>query len=135
MTIHSSPSHAAAMHAEINVTPLIDVMLALVVVFMIAAPLLSKRLSLPLASGNAPAVAVETVRLGITAEGALTWNERALPTALLREQLRALAHSEPQPELRIEIAPAAAYQTFATVLADAKAANIAKIGVQTLADR
>ena len=135
MTIHASASHAANMHAEINVTPLIDVMLALVVVFMIAAPLLSKRLSLPLASSDAPAATVESVRLAIAPDGALSWNDRALPSALLREQLRVLALSEPQPELRIEIAPAAAYQAFATVLADAKAAHIEKIGVLTNAER
>lgn len=135
MAMHSDASYAADMRAEINMTPLIDVMLALVVVFMIAAPLLSKRLTLPLASSNEPAPAVESVRLAIASDGSLSWNDRALPSALLREQLRVLAHSEPQPELRIEIAPAASYQTFATVLADAKAASIVKIGVQTDAAR
>jgi len=133
MTTRSIP--VADMQAEINVTPLIDVMLALVVVFMIAAPLLTKRLTLPLAGSESPAAIVEPMRLGIGADGALAWNDRALPPALLKEQLRVLARSEPQPELRIEVARAAPYQAFAAILADAKAANIAKIGVQTAEDR
>ena len=131
MTIRSDRSYAAAMQAEINVTPLIDVMLALVVVFMIATPLLMKRLVLPLAGSSAQAEPiVEPAHLGIAANGALTWNGLALPPALLREQLRVLARSEPQPELRIEVERAAAYQTFASVLADAKAANVARISVE-----
>jgi biopolymer transport protein ExbD len=130
MTIRSDRSYAAAMQAEINVTPLIDVMLALVVVFMIAAPVLMKRITLPLAASNDPAPVVESVRLGIHADGGLTWNDVALPSAMIREQLRVLARSEPQPELRIDVERATAYQAFASVLADAKAANIAKIAVQ-----
>ena len=131
MTIRSDRSYAAAMQAEINVTPLIDVMLALVVVFMIATPLLMKRLTLPLAGRSTQEMpAVEPARILIAANGALTWNGLALPPALLREQLRLLARSEPQPELRIEVERSAAYQTFASVLADAKAANVARISVQ-----
>jgi len=135
MTIRSDRSYAAAMQAEINVTPLIDVMLALVVVFMIAAPVLMKRITLPLASGNDPAPVVESVRLGIHADGGLSWNGVALPSAMVREQLRVLARSEPQPELRIDVEGATAYQAFASVLADAKAANIAKIAVQGNAEQ
>jgi biopolymer transport protein ExbD len=131
MTIHSDRSYVATMQAEINVTPLIDVMLALVVVFMIATPLLVKRLTLPLAGSSTQDMpVVEPARIVIAANGALTWNGLALPPALLREQLRVLARSEPQPELRIEVERTAAYQTFASVLADAKAANVARISVQ-----
>jgi biopolymer transport protein ExbD len=71
----------------------------------------------------------ETVRLGIGADGALTWNDQALLPQLLREQLRVLAHRAPQPELRIEVAPAARYQSFASVLADARLASIQRISV------
>jgi biopolymer transport protein ExbD len=119
----------AAPEASINVTPLIDVMLALVVVFMIAAPILVKRLTLPLGRGGGTNAVAETAHLGIGADGALTWNDQALLPQLLREQLRVLAQKQPQPELRIEVAPAASYQSFAAVLADAKLANIERISV------
>ena len=129
MSIQSDRSYCAEPHAEINVTPLIDVMLALVVVFMIAAPLLVKRFTLPLGGTHDPAPVAETVHLGIGADGTLSWNDHALLPALLREQLRVIAARNPQPELRIEVAREAPYQSFAAVLADAKAANVEKIGV------
>jgi biopolymer transport protein ExbD len=129
MSIQPDQSYCADPHAEINVTPLIDVMLALVVVFMIAAPLLVKKFTLPLGGAHEPSPATETVHLGIGTDGTLSWNDRTLMPALLREQLRILAQRSPQPELRIEVARDAAYQSFATVLADAKAANVEKIGV------
>ena len=128
MSFALARSHEAP-EATINVTPLIDVMLALVVVFMIAAPILVKRLTLPLASGHeAPAVA-ETVHLGIGADGTLSWNDQVLLPQMLREQLRVIAQKTPQPELRIEVASSASYQSFASVLADAKLANIERISV------
>jgi biopolymer transport protein ExbD len=128
MSFALARSHDAP-EATINVTPLIDVMLALVVVFMIAAPMLVKRLTLPLASGHASEAVVETAHLGIGVDGTLTWNDAPLLPQLLREQLRVLAQKQPQPELRIEVASAASYQAFASVLADAKLANIERISV------
>jgi len=128
MSFALARSHAAP-EATINVTPLIDVMLALVVVFMIAAPILVKRLTLPLAASRGTDAVAETVHLAIGADGALTWNDQVLLPQLLREQLRVLARKEPQPELRIEVASSASYQSFASVLADAKVAKVERISV------
>jgi len=124
----SGSSHSAP-QAEINMTPLIDVMLALVVVFMIAAPLVLKRFTLPIGDGPPSSTTTEPVRLGIGADGALRWNDQAIPTAMLREQLRLLSQHSPQPPLRIEAEPAASYDAFANVLADAKLARIEHIAV------
>jgi biopolymer transport protein ExbD len=121
-------SHASP-HADINMTPLIDVMLALVVVFMIAAPLVLKRFTLPIGDGPPANTATEPARLHIGGDGALSWNDQAIPTALLREQLRLLSQRSPQPALRIEAAPSASYDAFANVLADAKLARIEHIAV------
>lgn len=124
----SGSSHAAP-QAEINMTPLIDVMLALVVVFMIAAPLVLKRFTLPIGDGTSSATTTEPVHLRIGADGFLSWNEHAIPTAMLREQLRLLSQETPQPALSIEAAPTASYDAFANVLADAKLAHVAHITV------
>jgi biopolymer transport protein ExbD len=124
----SGSSHSAP-QAEINVTPLIDVMLALVVVFMIAAPLVLKRFTLPIGDGAPSNATTEPVRLGIGADGTLRWNDQAIPNAMLREQLRLLSQHSPQPPLRIEAEPAASYDAFANVLADAKLAHIEHIAV------
>src|SRR3982750_2520947 len=128
MSFALARSHAAP-ETTINVTPLIDVMLALVVVFMIAAPILVKRLTLPLGERRGRDAIAETVHLGIGGDGALTWNDQVLLPQLLREQLRVLARKEPQPELRIEVASSASYQSFASVLADAKLAKVERISV------
>jgi biopolymer transport protein ExbD len=129
MSFALSRSSHAAPQAEINVTPLIDVMLALVVVFMIAAPLVLKRFTLPIGDGPSASATTEPVRLRIGADGSLSWNDQAIPTAMLREQLRLLSQRAPQPALRIDAAPAASYDTFANVLADAKLARIEHIAV------
>ncbi|HEX5123175.1 MAG TPA: biopolymer transporter ExbD [Rhodanobacteraceae bacterium] len=128
MSFALARSHTAP-EATINVTPLIDVMLALVVVLMIAAPILVKRFTLPLASSSETPAVAQTVHLGIGAGGELTWNDQTLLPGMLREQLRVVAQTEPQPELRIEVAPSTSYQSFAAVLADAKAAKIGRISV------
>jgi biopolymer transport protein ExbD len=121
-------SHDAP-QADINMTPLIDVMLALVVVFMIAAPLVLKRFTLPIGDGSASNATSEPMRLRIGGDGALSWNDQAIPTAMLREQLRLLSQRSPQPPLRIEAVPSASYDAFANVLADAKVARIEHIAV------
>ena len=121
-------SHASP-HADINMTPLIDVMLALVVGFMIAAPLVLKRFTLPIGDGAPANAASEPVRLRIAGDGTLRWNDQAIPSAMLREQLRLLSQRTPQPPLQIEAAPSASYDAFANVLADAKLAQIEHIAV------
>jgi biopolymer transport protein ExbD len=129
MSLQHDRSYHAAPQAVINVTPLIDVMLALVVVFMIAAPLLMKRIPLPLGGSRDATASTDMVRLDVGADGALSWNDNALLPALLREQLRVLASREPQPELRIGVAREASYQSFVAVLADAKSAHVERISV------
>ena len=124
----SGSSHTAP-QAEINMTPLIDVMLALVVVFMIAAPLVLKHFALPIGDGPSTGATTEPVRLRIGGDGTLSWNDQAIPPAMLREQLRLLSQRTPQPPLRIEAAPAASYDAFANVLADAKVAHVEHIAV------
>ena len=119
----------AEVRADINMTPLIDVMLALFVIFLISAPLVLRHFSLPLASSTAPAQPSEPVTLHVGADGALAWNGAIIPAAMLGEELRLLALRNPQPELRIEVDRSAPYERFAAVLADAKIARVEKIGV------
>jgi biopolymer transport protein ExbD len=129
MALHSVSIRPAAM-AEINITPLIDVLLAIVVVLIVTAPLLTRQITLPLAGASGPPVAVEPVRLRIDAAGTLRWNDAPLPTGLLAEQLRVLAARDPQPALRIVVDRTAAYDVFATVLAAANRAGVHAIAVE-----
>ena len=115
---------------DINVTPLVDVMLVLLVIFMIATPMLTQRipLDLPQRGPSPPVPPPEAIRLHVDAAGALTWNGLVLPDHALRPSLQVEATRDPQPLLQIEINPEAPYERLAGVLATARSAGMARIG-------
>jgi biopolymer transport protein ExbD len=119
--------------AEINVTPLVDVMLVLLVIFIITAPLLARALKVDLPQAEAPPAAVEptTIRLAVEANGALRWNEEAIDAAELAERLAAAAKQSPQPDLHLGADRAARYEYVAAVLSAAQKAGLKQIGFIT----
>jgi biopolymer transport protein ExbD len=120
--------------AEINVTPLVDVMLVLLIIFMITAPLMSHkiRIDLPQANPNVQDVnPPEPIDLAVKESGDLLWNDEPVTEAILQAQLRVAAQKSPQPELQIRADKTTQYQKIATVMADAKAAGMVKIGFIT----
>ncbi len=118
--------------AQINITPLVDVMLVLLVIFMIAAPVLTTRIPLAL-PGSAPSapvdVAAETIDLRIDAAGQLTWNGSAAPLSALQSMFEAEARrdSAHPPLLRIDANGDADYGVVAKVLAAANNAELTRI--------
>jgi biopolymer transport protein ExbD len=116
--------------AEINMIPLIDVMLVLLVIFIITAPLLTHavRIELPKASSRPPPDRVERVQLAIEASGAVHWNGEALTRAAWQARMAEAARRQPAPELHIHADGAVAYRSVATVMADAAAAGLGRIG-------
>lgn len=120
--------------AEINTTPLVDVMLVLLVIFIITAPLLTHSIPLDLPSAQAPAAAEkpETITLSIDASGALFWNEERLAGAdQLDARLAQAAGRRPQPELHLRADRETRYQRIAEVMSSAQRAGIARIGFVT----
>jgi biopolymer transport protein ExbD len=120
--------------SEINTTPLVDVMLVLLVIFIITAPLLTHSIKLDLPSAQAPASAEkpETITLSIDGSGALFWNdERVADTAQLDARFAQEAKRQPQPELHLRADRDTRYQTIAEVMSSAQRAGIAKIGFVT----
>ncbi len=120
--------------AEINVTPLVDVMLVLLIIFMITAPLMSHkiRIDLPQANPNVQDTnPPEPIDLAVKASGDLFWNDEPVTEAILQAQLRVAAQKSPQPELQIRADKTTEYQKIATVMADAKSAGMVKIGFIT----
>ena len=123
----------AAPMAEINMIPLIDVMLVLLVIFIVAAPLQthSVRIELPKASSQPSQTKPETIQLSIKADGTVYWNSERIEDATLATHMRVAANQSPQPEVHIRADSATPYQTIATVMSAAARAGLHKIGFVT----
>ncbi len=119
--------------SEINVVPLVDVMLVLLVIFIITAPLLTHavKIDLPRASSNPNVARVDNIQLGIDGEGMLFWNGERVDRDELGRRFRASAALQPQPELHLRADRATAYQRIAEVLSDAARAGVSRIGFVT----
>jgi biopolymer transport protein ExbD len=114
--------------AQINVTPLVDVLLVLLIIFMITAPVVTHRTRVDLpAPGRSTAPLTEPIRLSIQADGSLYWNDAPIGEAQLASQLAIAGAREVPPRLIVRAADGAAYQTVARVLAQAKAQGMAGI--------
>ncbi|MBW8313010.1 MAG: biopolymer transporter ExbD [Rhizobium sp.] len=132
----SSNSGAGPM-ADINVTPLVDVMLVLLIIFMVTAPALSYQIQvdLPQRTSNPPPPPKdppEPIRLRIDAGGTVTWNNTPIPMSTLQSALeveveRAGGDLSRQPTVEIETDVDAQYETLAKVLSRTKNAGMAKI--------
>jgi len=123
--------------AEINVTPLVDVMLVLLIIFMITAPLAAHKIKieLPIASLEKPPedAGNQPITLSVKENGELYWNDEPITEATLQAQLRVVAQRQPQPELQIRADRDTEYQLVSSVMADAKNAGMVKLGFITQA--
>jgi biopolymer transport protein ExbD len=119
--------------AEINVTPLVDVMLVLLVIFIITAPLLSYAIRLDLPNDAAPAADATpaTITLSIDAAGQAFWDQGAVSDTELRTRLEAAARQSPMPELHLRADKATRYERIAFVLSTAQQAGLVKVGFVT----
>jgi biopolymer transport protein ExbD len=120
--------------AEINIIPLADVMLVLLVVFMLATPALTQRIGLEL-PGTRPLVDADRdpappIRLRIDAAGQAYWNDSAAPLSALQAMMAAEVQRDPldPPRLEIDASGESDYQVVASVLAAAQNANLRRIG-------
>ena len=116
--------------AEINMIPLIDVMLVLLVIFIITAPLLTHavKLDLPKAASMPNVAKPDHIQLAIDAAGVLFWNGEQVDRAGLRARLQAASRQAPQPEIHLRADQTAQYRSVAEVIADAAAAGLTRIG-------
>ena len=119
--------------ADMNVVPLVDVMLVLLVIFIVTAPLLthSVRIDLPKASSSANITKPEHIEFGIREDGDLFWNGEKLTLADLGPRLAAAAQRQPQPELHIRADRNARYESVALVMSVAAKAGLTRIGFVT----
>jgi biopolymer transport protein ExbD len=120
-------------NAEINMIPLIDVMLVLLVIFIITAPLMTHavKVDLPQASSQPNEVKPETINLSIKADGSVYWNAEAVNAAAWQARMDAAAQRSPQPEIHLRADGELAYKHVAQIMADAAKAGLGKLGFVT----
>lgn len=118
---------------EINMTPLVDVMLVLLIIFMITVPVMQHavQVDLPRATSQPEDAKPQAVKLSVDARGGYWWNEAALPDEQLAARLRAEAARHPQPELHIRGDKDVRYERVAQAMAAAQQAGLRKIGFVT----
>ncbi|MBS0291064.1 MAG: biopolymer transporter ExbD [Proteobacteria bacterium] len=118
---------------EINMTPLVDVMLVLLIIFIITVPVMKHAVpvDLPRASNEREVVKPETIRLSVTADGKYHWNETAISDEELEPRLQAEARKDPQPDLHIRGDKDVRYERVAQAMSAAQRAGVRKIGFVT----
>ena len=126
-------SQSSAPMSEINVTPLVDVMLVLVVIFIITAPLLSSavKLDLPKSSAAGAGDAPRALTLVVDRTGQVFLADRPVGTAQLVQQLRQAARGNPETELRLRADQQVPYGRIVEVMGLAQQAGLSRIGFVT----
>lgn len=119
--------------AEINMVPLIDVMLVLLVIFIITAPLLTHavKVDLPKASSQVNQTQPENIQIGIDRHGVVFWNGEIVDESGLRSRMQAVSAQNPPPELHLRADGEVAYRSVARVMADAAKHGLTRIGFVT----
>ena len=118
---------------EINMTPLVDVMLVLLIIFIITIPVMkhSVNIELPRASNQPQDAKPQTIRLTVDAEGKYFWNDALVDEAELDALLQAEAQKKPQAPLHIRGDRAVRYERVAQAMAAAQRAGMTQIGFIT----
>ena len=122
--------HASAPLSEINMVPLIDVMLVLLVIFIITAPMMSNAVKLDLPQTSAAQLQPEKnkIELSIDATGALFWDGEMIDKATAISRMTEAGKQQPLPELHLRADRETRYQVIAEMMAEAANAGLSKIG-------
>jgi biopolymer transport protein ExbD len=124
--------------AEINVTPLVDVMLVLLIIFMITAPLMAHKVPVKLPQADLevrPENNDRPITLAIQDNGQIYWNDEPIQMMALESQLAVEAQKKPQPRIDIRADNTTKYRIIADVVKTAKNVGIAKVGFVATPER
>ena len=129
----STGDDAGAPMSEINVTPLVDVMLVLLIIFMITAPLMSHKIKVELPQANLDrkpedVKSVQPITLTITEDGKVYWNDQPVTPDVMESQLSVEAQKTPQPAINIRGDKTTKYRTINEVVNIAQAQGMRKVG-------
>jgi len=119
--------------SEINITPLVDVMLVLMVVFILTAPLLNNavRINLPKTSVTTPATPNKSVTVSLDGENRIFIDKREVPLESLERELHVLVGSNPDLALSLQADEGVPYRAVAKVIAHIQRSGVTKLSVLT----
>ncbi|KVE33511.1 ExbD/TolR family protein [Burkholderia sp. TSV86] len=118
---------------EINMTPLVDVMLVLLIIFLVTIPAMhhAVKIDLPRASSQPVDVKPQTIDVAIESDGTVLWDDRPVNPADLQTRIAQAAQASPQPELHLRADRKVAYERVAEVMSAAQAGGLTKLGFVT----
>ena len=122
--------------SEINVTPLVDVMLVLLVVFIVTAPLLTQvvKVKLPKTEQTEPTPDKHVAILAVTATGEAMLDDKAIPLVNLEAELKALQERDPDISVQLQADRAAVFESVAKVMASAQRSGVGKLSFVTVVE-
>jgi len=132
MALHTSSEQTAM--ADINVTPLVDVMLVLLIVFIVTAPLLMQavKIDLPKTAAVAPLKQTHTIQLTINAQGTVYIDQRPIHFDILENELKGMRAATPDINVQLHADENVKYGRVAQVMAAVNRAGISKLGFITI---
>ena len=136
----SSGNDSGGPMAEINVTPLVDVMLVLLIIFLITAPLMSHKVKVELPEADVAnleqlAPEVPPITLAVTQDGKLFWNDEPITASLLESRLSVEAQKTPQPQVNVRGDKTTKYRVIKDVVQVAQQQGMRKVGFVAIKDR
>ncbi len=128
----SSGNDSGGPMASINVTPLVDVMLVLLIIFMITAPLMTHKIKVDLPQADLlvkeTKVEVTPITLAVQQDGKLFWNDEPITPSLLESRLSVEAQRTPQPQINVRGDRTTKYRIVQDVVRTAQAQGMRKVG-------
>jgi len=134
MNVGSSDGDEDEFNSSINTTPLVDVMLVLLIIFLITIPVVTKtvQVELPKETNIPTQTKPENINISVDKDGNIYWNDKAIPdTATLLEQMKEVAVRDPQPEVHIRGDANTRYEAVGRVVYVCQRAGIVKVGFIT----
>ncbi|MDN5781323.1 MAG: biopolymer transporter ExbD [Luteimonas sp.] len=133
MAFSANDSGSGAPKADINVVPLVDVLLVLLIIFMVTAPLMSHKIKVELPEANLDKIdetknKVQPITLAVTEDGDVYWNDQAVTRDVLESQLAVEAQKTPQPAINIRGDKTTKYRAINEVVNLAQAKGMRKVG-------
>ncbi|CAN1536247.1 ExbD Biopolymer transport protein [Burkholderiaceae bacterium] len=132
----SNEEDDSSIMAEINMTPMVDIMLVLLIIFIITLPVIQQavKVELPKANSVRNEIKPESVQLTINATGQIFWNSAPIDLKTFTGYAENAAKKEPQPEINLRADKAVRYENVAQVLAASRRAGLTKLGFVTEPD-